>query len=300
MNKLTAVIAVCLCAICALTAGCGRIPAGTDTEAPSRDDTDTVPGTDAEKTEEITTMNETSEPARTAGETVTGASVRKITLRIATYNIKHAAEGEDKIADVIKTIGADVIGVQEVDYLNTRSGNRDQPALIAEAAGMPYYRFTRSIDYRGGQYGTLILSKYPIVEYETVNLYSAEYEGRALGHAVIDVDGIRLDFFNTHLSYEDTAVRAEQLRQIFLELSDCRRFCLTADFNTGVFTELYVTGAQTLVNDYGRELVTFPSSGKSIDNILLSNGIELAGRGTVTESFSDHLPLWADVELSDE
>ncbi len=298
MNKLTAVIAVCLCAICALTAGCGRIPTGTETTTPAPDDT--IPETDAEKTEEITEMNETSEPAATAGETVTGAPARKITLRIATYNIKHATEGEEKIADVIKTIGADVVGVQEVDYLNTRSGSRDQPAIIAKAAGMPYYRFTRSIDYRGGQYGTLILSKYPIVEYETVELYSAEYEGRALGHAVIDVDGVRLDFFNTHLSYEDTAVRAEQLRQIFLETLDCRRFCLTADFNTGVFTELYVIGAQTLVNDYGRELVTFPSSGKSIDNILLSAGIELGERGTVTESYSDHRPLWADVTIMND
>ena len=255
--------------------------------------------TTAAETEELTTAEATE--AETSMETEVETSKETggepVRLRIATYNIKHAAEGETSIAEVIKAMGADIVGVQEVDYLNTRSGGRNQPKLIADAAGMPYYKFTRAIDYKGGQYGTLILSKYPITEYETVQLYSGGNEGRAVGHAVIDVNGIRLDFFNTHLSYEATDVRLTQLEKIGELTSGCRRFIVTADFNSAAFAEFEPVGATYMVNFFGRELVTFPSKGSAIDNILLSDGIEPGDCGTVTESFSDHRPLWSDVEL---
>ena len=253
-----------------------------------------------DETSEITTAEETSKEIEmtTVEETTSELHEGEVKrLRIATYNIKHAAEGEENIASVIKAMGADIVGVQEVDYLNTRSGSRDQPRIIAKAAGMPYYRFTRAIDYKGGEYGTLILSKYPIVSYETVSLESGSYEGRAAGHAVIDVDGVLIDFVNTHLSYEDDSLRATQLREVAALLYDSRRFVVTADFNSANFFEFGVIGAATMVNDYGREQVTFPSKSSSIDNILLSEGFEFTDSGTVIESFSDHRPLWADVIL---
>ncbi len=238
---------------------------------------------------ETDTMKET--------ETSAPAQAEPVKLRIATYNIKHAAEGEDKIAGVIRAMNPDIVGIQEVDYLNTRSGGRNQPKLIAEAAGMPYYEFCRTIDYKGGQYGTLILSKYPITEYETVKLNSSTYEGRAVGHAVIDVCGIRLDFFNTHLSYEDKAVRTVQFEKLAQLLAGCRRFALTGDFNTPDFDEFTGLGAGIMINRTERVIPSFPSGGKPIDNILLSEGFTEENAGRIEESYSDHYPVYADVVL---
>ena len=43
---------------------------------------------------------------------------------------------------------------------------------------------------QGGQYGTLILSKYPIVSSEVIPLESWDKEARSLGHAVIDLGSL--------------------------------------------------------------------------------------------------------------
>ena len=245
------------------------------------------------QTEKINGETETMKETDTSAP----ATAEPVKLRIATYNIKHAAEGEDKIAGVIRAMDPDIVGIQEVDYLNTRSGGRNQPKLIAEAAGMPYYKFCRTIDYKGGQYGTLILSKYPITEYETVKLDASTYEGRAVGHAVIDVCGIRLDFFNTHLSYEDKAIRTVQFEKLSQLLAGCRRFALTGDFNTPDFDEFTGLGAAVMINRTERVIPSFPSSGKPIDNIILSEGFTEENAGRIEESYSDHYPVYADVVL---
>ena len=124
-----------------------------------------------------------TEPVTPPAET-TANEEAPLTLRIGSYNIQHGALASGDltlIGDVIKNARLDICGIQEVDLGTARVNGADQPALLAAAAGMEYYRFTRSIDYRGGEYGTLILSHYPIEEFTATKLYSGEKEGRAVG-----------------------------------------------------------------------------------------------------------------------
>ena len=58
----------------------------------------------------------------------------------------------------------DFLGLQEVDMNATRSGSHDQVAELMEALGFEYGEFVRSIDIKGGQYGTAVVSKYPITK----------------------------------------------------------------------------------------------------------------------------------------
>lgn len=215
-------------------------------------------------------------------------------MKIASYNIQHAAKGIDAVAEILKQVDADIVGIQEVDYLNTRSGGADQPKLIAEAAGYPYYRFTRAIDYRGGQYGTMIMSKYPIVSFTVKGLASGTEESRSIGHAVLDVDGTEVHFFNTHLSYESLSLRTGQFEAISKMLSDCRHYVLTADFNTQDFSEFGVLAAPLMINRKGSRHVTFPGGSSAIDNIILSDCFTEISAGTIVSDASDHYILFAE------
>lgn len=85
------------------------------------------------------------------------------TLRVMTYNIRHAcgADGTvsvDRIAEVVRVQAPDVVSLQEVDAGTRRSGGVDQPAAIAEELGM-HCVFGPTMTRDGGQYGNAILSR---------------------------------------------------------------------------------------------------------------------------------------------
>lgn len=257
-----------------------------------------VPATDAPAQ---TTEAATTEEVTTAAPETTEEEIKMPkTIRIGSYNIKHAADAKlnlKTIAKVITDNNLDIVGIQEVDLRTRRSNGIDQPRMLAEYADMPYYVFVRGIDYQGGQYGTLILSKYPIVSSEVIPLESWDKEGRALGHAVIDLGGFQFDFFNTHLSYEDKALRTEQFFEVSEKTDLCKNFILTGDFNTSDFTEFTVIGAN-LINNAARWYPTFPGGNSAIDNIVYTDCFKEISSGTVTQSYSDHYMLWAEFEIN--
>jgi len=265
---------------------------GSDAPASTHDTATPAPGT--------TAAAPVTEPVTPPAET-TANEEAPLTLRIGSYNIQHGALASGDltlIGDVIKNARLDICGIQEVDLGTARVNGADQPALLAAAAGMEYYRFTRSIDYRGGEYGTLILSHYPIEEFTATKLYSGEKEGRAVGHTVINVNGRRIDFFNTHLSYESRELRRVQFGELRVMLDDCGTYILTADFNTEDFGEFDALGYGSLVNNRANRLVTFPGASTAIDNIVVSADIKPGACGTVRESHSDHYMLWSELTVA--
>jgi endonuclease/exonuclease/phosphatase family metal-dependent hydrolase len=74
-------------------------------------------------------------------------------LRVGSYNILHGmrvlggAQEQDTRAlhDSIATLDVDVLGMQEVDAAQPRSGLVDQTALAAEALGAPHWRFVPTV-----------------------------------------------------------------------------------------------------------------------------------------------------------
>jgi len=72
-------------------------------------------------------------------------------LRIATFNLLHGRSVADGSTDVgrlraaARTLDADIIGLQEVDLGLARSGNVDQPAVVADALGAAHVRFVPTL-----------------------------------------------------------------------------------------------------------------------------------------------------------
>lgn len=222
------------------------------------------------------------------------------TLKVASYNIRHGADaGLDMsvLAGVISSVGAEIVGLQEVDMNAARSGSHDQVRELMDALGYGYGEFVRSIDIRGGEYGTAVVSKYPITSKEIYPLYlGPKSEQRMLGVFAIDVDGTPITFANTHLDYLSAETIRTQMREVNSVLKD-KDYILTGDFNTTDMTQFYeLEGASFTMCDEHR-LVTFPSSGITIDNIVYKGNYTLKKFGTVENSFSDHRMLWAELEM---
>ena len=291
MKRFLIILSALLLILSMALTSCEKAEPETTTDTPAPDTTESN-GTVLE----VTTAEITTE----APETTEEETNMPKTLRIGSYNIKHAAEANlnlNTIAQIIKSQNLDIVGLQEIDYKTSRSKKVDQPAKLAEYAEMPYYVFVRAIDYQGGEYGTLILSKYPIVSSEVIPLESWDKEGRALGHAVIDIGGKTIDFFNTHLSYEDKALRTLQFFEVSEKTDLCENFILTGDFNTADFSEFGILGAN-LLNDTFRFYPTFPGGNSAIDNIVYTDCFKEIASGTVKQSYSDHYMVWAEFEIN--
>jgi endonuclease/exonuclease/phosphatase family metal-dependent hydrolase len=201
----------------------------------------------------------------------------------------------ETIGKDIAEMGAEIVGIQEVDMGTPRVKDANSLAKIAEGAGFEYYCFAKAIDYRGGGYGTAIVSKYPIISYEVLPLTAEGIEGRALCHAVIDVDGFKLDFFNTHTSYESKEARSKQMLEIASETAKCKQFVLTGDFNTDDFSEFSVISNSKILNN-GQHLSFYPAQ-TAIDNIVVSENISFGISGMPQTNHSDHYPIYAEITL---
>ncbi|WP_432103848.1 endonuclease/exonuclease/phosphatase family protein [Streptomyces sp. bgisy091] len=128
-------------------------------------------------------------------------------LDVMSFNIHHAQGTDevldlDRIARVVRGSGADVVGLQEVDnHYSARSEWADQAAELAERLGW-HVVFGANIDNpppagsdHRVQYGTAILSRFPITASESTWLFkSPDQEQRGLLHATIDVHGRKVEF----------------------------------------------------------------------------------------------------------
>lgn len=167
------------------------------------------------------------------------------TFTLASFNIcsahfkegKYTDENLRLVAEKITESRADVIALQEVDRGASRSNGVDMPARLSELTGIPYHYFIKIRDFQGGEYGTAILSKYPILDSRTLNFpVKIATQGTSCGYVVLEVDGTPVTVFNTHLSIESEEANTECLSclgDILKAHADTKGvFLCCGDFNT--------------------------------------------------------------------
>ena len=160
-------------------------------------------------------------------------------LRVMCFNIHHG-RGMDDVVDLIRTANVikewkpDLVAIQEVDRGTQRTSQIEQPKILGELTEM-HYVFGKAIDHQGGDYGLVILSRFPIIEDKMVLLpQEGQREQRGLQIAKIgipDEKGKVIRFANTHLGLTQTE-RATQFERIKALLSDGDEpVILAGDFN---------------------------------------------------------------------
>jgi endonuclease/exonuclease/phosphatase family metal-dependent hydrolase len=240
------------------------------------------------------------------------------TLSVLTYNIHHAAGVDgvvnlERIAGVISQSGADVVGLQEVDvHWDARSNWEDQAAWLANRLGMEY-RFAANLDLppvNSGeprrQYGTAILSRYPIKDFSNtlLPLYAGS-EQRGLAVATLDVGGRDVRFANTHLSKLTSAERVEQAQKIVQLLSGSDTPTLLVGDLNGVPTSPEIKTLTAVWADTWAEVgfglgFTNPSllPTSRIDFVLHSSALTAKTAKVPSTLASDHLPLATTLDLN--
>jgi endonuclease/exonuclease/phosphatase family metal-dependent hydrolase len=239
----------------------------------------------------------------------------EVKVRVATYNIHHAAGPDDVLdiahtAKVLSSMRADVIGLQEVDrHWGERSDFADQARELAERLDM-YSAYGANLDLDPAepgqerrQYGTAILSRYPITSWTNTYLPKfGDHEQRGLLVAHIKVRGVAMRFANTHLQHNDNLEREAQAAAIVDLLgSDPRRTLLTGDLNalpdtpeiatlTNVFADAWAEAGEGAGPTYPVE-----SPVSRIDYVLGSRDLAFHHAEVVSADASDHLPLFVDL-----
>lgn len=147
------------------------------------------------------------------------------TLRVLTYNIHHG-EGTDgrhdllRIDRVIRDWDPDLVALQEVDQGTKRSYGIDQRRAFELSTGMQSH-FFRAIDFDGGEYGQLVLSRLPILASEIAMLPNADgREQRIAGEVVVPWGESKLTFVTTHLDHADEELRQEQSASLVARYRD--------------------------------------------------------------------------------
>ena len=195
---------------------------------------------------------------------------------LASFNIcsAHFQEGiytENNLAEIagcINRSGADVVCLQEVDRGATRSKRVDMPARLAEMTNLKHHYFIKIRNFQGGEYGTAILSRYPITGTRTINYpVTVATQGTSCGYVVLDVDETPVTVYNTHLSVENEESNTETLCCLGDVLADLGRrqntFICCGDFNTSPQKVARYIPWVTLAH---RGLTTYAD--RSIDHIL--------------------------------
>ncbi len=228
---------------------------------------------------------------------------------LASFNIcsAHFREGhytEDNLARLAAWViesHADVVALQEVDRGADRSNKVDMPARLAEMTGLANHYFIKIRDFQGGEYGTAILSRYPITETATYNYpVRIATQGTSCGYAVLDVDGLPVTLFNTHLSCESEAANTETMLCLgdvlhAFEAAGKGPYLLCGDFNTSPEKVARYLPWLSRAHD---GLITYGTV--SIDHILYTAPIEVSHVRTMdtqADGTTDHHMLICTVTL---
>lgn len=230
--------------------------------------------------------------------------------KVMTYNVHHcnppAQKGviaTDSIASVIQKSGADIVLLQEVDYKSNRVQGADQPLQLSQKSGLPYYRFFRAIDLPGGEYGVMILSRYPITSSTSYPLPAIEKgEQRVIGIVGIKPEGQKeICVAITHLDLPK-GIREAQVAFIDSLLGKKERLIFGGDLNASPDTPeiKYLLDRYTSTSDIFKH--TFPNINPDvcIDYIFTGKvGSTKILSHKVLENIphSDHLPVLAEIRL---
>ncbi len=255
----------------------------------------------------------------TAAAHPTGAQQQAAGMRVMSYNIQAGGGNLDGIAEVIRSSGASLIALQEVDvHWDKRSGFADQATELATKLGLqvrfaPIYRLPGADSTSPArEYGVALLSRYPIVAFTNHVITRLSTQG---GNATptpmpgflevtIDVRGRRVRVFNTHLDYRsDPAVRRQQVSESLTIIGESATPVL-------MFGDLNAVPAAPELQPLFRRLrdgwpdsagtgFTYPAVEpvRRIDYVLTSDHFRVIFARVLDSQAADHRPVSMDLML---
>ena len=232
-------------------------------------------------------------------------------MRIVTYNI-HRSRGmdrrtrPDRVASVLRAIGADIIALQEVVGAGPNGNSHIEE--IGAALGMGWVMApTRRL--RGHLFGNAVLSRFPIEHHAQHDLSWKSCEERGMQRVDIDVAGHVLHVYNVHLGTAilERRYQATRLASIVSDKQVTGRKIVLGDFNEwmkGLTTSLLSSRLKSVdIGKYLPRTRTYPGLFPilHLDHIYYAGKLDVVDismpRTARTLVASDHLPLVADIDI---
>lgn len=240
-------------------------------------------------------------------------------FRLLTYNIHKGIGGLDRrydLARIIETIRhyqPDLALLQEVDDGAKRSQHHCQVDVLAEAVELPHRAYQRNVRLRTvGHYGNAVLSRFPLVEPEDLDL-TIRFKKRRCAqifrfHAHVAGHSRTVAVANVHLGLAGFE-RQIQLRRLL----DCGALCRLHEHTplivAGDFNDVWDNLGKRVMHPAGFQLGsgqarTFPAAAplRRLDRVFYRGPVTVtgafAGHTGLARRASDHLPLIVDFELS--
>lgn len=265
----------------------------------------------------------------------------RLRVRAGTFNLLHGlslrsgAAAEPELAEAARRLDADVLGLQEVDQSQPRSGGADQTAVVAAALGAAHWRFVPALHgtpglpgqswraavdgepaVSGPAYGVGLVSRWPVRHWAVLRFGPAPVglpllvparprprlqrvpdEPRVAVLAVLESpNGPPLTVITAHLSF----VPGFNARQLRAAARWAARFpaprLLLGDFNLPGAVPARLTGWQRLAR-----VATYPSYAPRVQfDHVLSSGLAAGSVSDVRSlqlPVSDHCGLVVDLDV---
>lgn len=233
---------------------------------------------------------------------------RKKTVKVVSYNIKHAKRIDEAIRLITNNknlAGADVILLQEMT-----------PAGIKKIAKKLHYNYVfypavhHPILKTG--FGNAILSKWPVMNDHKVILPPIKKRARnriAVG-ATLLINGEKVLVYSLHMGvFVNPQQRESLVKAIVEQIPSSAEYCVIAgDFNSFTFADKQHIKTAFLEADFDHSTGDvgwtyshwyFLNRKTTLDHIFIK-GMNRVKAGKVnSRAASDHLPIWAELSFSD-
>ncbi len=205
-----------------------------------------------------------------------------------------------RIADALRGLRLDILGVQEIDGGSRRNGGFDQREHVRRSLVMRHVSYAPDRSWFGYcDDGNAIISKRPPLRTARIPLpYRIERRNAIVN--TIRHDGKEIDVYVTHFGAHRTnkSERCAQAKAIHDRITSAKRpAILIGDLNCEPGSEEYrvLCGTGTL---YGRaHAPTYPAfrPTKRYDHILCTPDLSIIECRTINTEHSDHLPVFARI-----
>lgn len=237
-------------------------------------------------------------------------------MRVLVYNI-HAgtdATGEpnlERVSELVLSLEADIVLLQEVDRETERSGDVDQLTELERLTGF-HGAFGSTLDYQGGEYGIAMLSRWPIRSDTLIPLpvdvaqerAGGSYEPRGALRAEVAAPSGSIGVLNTHLAaFSQDDYRRQEMATVRREADRLRGdygvAAVGGDFNAEPDSEVIRTMLDAgWIDAWGacgesEAGLTYPAGRpeRRIDYLFLSPNLTCDSARVVSAGASDHRPL---------
>lgn len=245
------------------------------------------------------------------------------TLNVVTVNLAHGRKDSvnqllvseeqtrknlDDIAQYLNDSNADVVALQEADAPSRWSGGFDHVAYLAEKAGLSHYAHAEHAHLWMGNYGTAVLSRWPIRE--AMGLTFADTPPTASkGFTLAQIEWhnpelasspVTVDIISVHLDFSRKSVRLHQIDELAAVIEKrAGPLIIMGDFNSEWLAEEYMventveTSQLHVYKPASADLNTYKD--KRLDWIMLSSRLGFTRYSVEQRILSDHKAVTASI-----